>query len=67
MAKETIQIWTNNDRDEFAICVKGDAVMRAVTMRGILYPHLADEFSYGERKADTIDEELDAWVERNRS
>ena len=64
MARETVQIWTNDDRDEFAICVKGDAVMRHVTVTGILYPRLVDEFSYYERKADTLEEELDAWIER---
>lgn len=39
-----VQIYTNNDHDEYAICINGDQVMGAETVRGILYPHLEGEY-----------------------
>ena len=39
-----IVIYTNDARNEYAICCKGDQVMRAVTMPGIMYPHLEGEY-----------------------
>ena len=40
-----IRIYTNDDRNEYAIACEGDQVMRAVTMRGIQYPHLELELN----------------------
>ena len=39
-----IEIYTNNDKNECAIAVKGDQIMRAATVRGIFYPHFKYEY-----------------------
>lgn len=39
-----ILIYMSDDGNEFAIARAGDQVMRAVTMQGILYPHLEGEY-----------------------
>lgn len=38
-----IEIFTNDEKTEFAIAVPGDQVMRAATIQGIIYPVLESE------------------------
>jgi len=39
-----IQIYTNDEQTQFAICKIGDSVMRYETVKGILYPNLFKEY-----------------------
>jgi len=50
-----LKIYTNDDRDQYAICVDSDQAMRAETMRGINYPHILGEYDL---KWDSRIEEL---------
>ena len=38
-----VLIYTNNEKNEFAIAVEGDQVMKAETIKGIIYPNLESE------------------------
>ena len=39
-----LNIYTNDDKNEYAISISGDQVMRAETTHGINYPHLEGEY-----------------------
>ena len=62
---KTIRVWTNETRDEYAVSFRGDAVMRAETLSGILYPKLIGIIP-SDPGISTPQEALDAWVDTKR-
>ena len=61
----TVQIWANDDRNEFAVLIKGDHIMQYTTAIEILYSQIVDSFECDTQK-ESPKQVLNAWIKEHR-